>query len=296
MTTHRLFRILYCLLEKERVTAPELAQKMEVSVRTIYRDIDRLSGAGVPIYCNPGKGGGIFLMNSFVLDKSLLSEAEREDVLLSLQGLEALKGESQALEKLQSLFQANSENWIRVDFTDWRNQKYQADLFDIAKQAIFQKCLISFLYRGQEKEETRIVEPLQLVFKSQAWYLYGFCRSKQDFRFFKLSRVSQCQILSEKFERKAVQRSIIKEKVREELVRLKLKFDKSQAFRVYEEFSGQIRQDPDGNLLVETEFPKHSSLYSYLLSFLDCVEVIEPLEVRQELAQIVKTISQKYKT
>ena len=153
-------------------------------------------------------------MDSFVLDKSLLSEAEREDVLLSLQGLEALKGESQALEKLQSLFQANSENWMRVDFTDWRNQKYQADLFDIVKQAIFQKCLISFLYREQEKEETRIVEPLQLVFKSQAWYLYGFCRGKQDFRFFKLSRVSQCQILSEKFERKAGQRSIFKEKVR----------------------------------------------------------------------------------
>ena len=235
-------------------------------------------------------------MNSFVLDKSLLSEAEREDVLLSLQGLEALKGESQALEKLQSLFQASSENWIRVDFTDWRNQKYQADLFDIIKQAIFQKCLISFLYRGQEKEETRMVEPLQLLFKSQAWYLYGFCRKKQDFRLFKLSRVSQCQILPETFERKTVQLAINKEKVKEELVSLTLKFDKSQAFRVYEEFSGQIRQDPDGNLLVETEFPKHSSLYSYLLSFLDSVEVLEPLEVRQELAQIVKTISQKYKT
>jgi len=127
--------------------------------------------------------------------------------------------------------------------------------------------LISFLYRGQEKEEARIVEPLQLVFKSQAWYLYGFCRKKQDFRLFKLSRVSQCQILSEKFERKAVQRSINKEKVEEERVSLILKFDKSQAFRVYEEFSGQIRQDLAGNLLVETEFPKHSSLYSYLLSF-----------------------------
>ena len=134
------------------------------------------------------------------------------------------------------------------------------------------------------------------MFKSQAWYLYGFCRGKQDFRLFKLSRVSQCQILSEKFERKAVQRSIIKEKVKEQLVRLKLKFDKSQAFRVYEEFSGQIRQDPAGNLLVETEFPKHSSLYSYLLSLLDGVEVVEPLEVRQEFARIVKIISQKYKT
>ena len=134
------------------------------------------------------------------------------------------------------------------------------------------------------------------MFKSQAWYLYGFCRGKQDFRLFKLSRVSQCQILSEKFERKAVQRSIIKEKVKEELVRLKLKFDKSQAFRVYEEFSGQIRQDPAGNLLVETEFPKHSSLYSYLLSLLDGVEVVEPLEVRQEFARIVKIISQKYNT
>ena len=134
------------------------------------------------------------------------------------------------------------------------------------------------------------------MFKSQAWYLYGFCRGKQDFRLFKLSRVSQCQILSEKFERKAVQRSIIKEKVKEELVRLKLKFDKSQGFRVYEEFSGQIRQDPAGNLLVETEFPKHSSLYSYLLSLLDGVEVVEPLEVRQEFARIVKIISQKYKT
>ena len=141
-----------------------------------------------------------------------------------------------------------------------------------------------------------MVEPLQLLFKSQAWYLYGFCRKKQDFRLFKLSRVSQCQILPETFERKTVQLAINKEKVKEELVSLTLKFDKSQAFRVYEEFSGQIRQDPDGNLLVETEFPKHSSLYSYLLSFLDSVEVLEPLEVRQELAQIVKTISQKYKT
>ena len=95
MTESRLFKILYLLLEQGRTTAPELASLFEVSIRTIYRDVDKLSLAGIPIYCSPGKGGGIFLMKDFVLDKALFSESERDELLAALQGFQILTDSEQ---------------------------------------------------------------------------------------------------------------------------------------------------------------------------------------------------------
>ena len=129
MATKRLFDILYYLVEKRKATAPELAKKLNVSIRTIYRDIEWMSGAGIPVYCNSGKGGGIFLLNSFILDKGLLSTDEKEELMLAIQGLDALKGKGQVAEKLRALFQIKTEDWIRIDFSDWRGTKYQENLF-----------------------------------------------------------------------------------------------------------------------------------------------------------------------
>jgi len=144
MTQGRLLGIIYYLLGNGHATAPALAEKFEVSIRTIYRDVDRLSSVGIPIYCNPGKGGGIFLLDSFVLDKSLLSAQEQEELLLSVQGLQALREENQVLEKLQALFQIKMDNWLQIDFTDWRGQKYYQETFEQIKRGIFQRRPLLF--------------------------------------------------------------------------------------------------------------------------------------------------------
>lgn len=121
MQESRLFKIVYYLLEKGQATAPELAEKFEVSVRTIYRDIDALSGAGISIYAEAGRNGGIHLMNNFVLDKAVLSEEEKQEILVALQSINITKNNSssQTLQKLSAMFQLHSENWLEVDFSGW---------------------------------------------------------------------------------------------------------------------------------------------------------------------------------
>ena len=123
MRESRLFRIVYYLLQNGKATAPELAQKSEVSIRTIYRDIDAISSTGIPIYATQGKGGGIFILNDYTLDKSLLSEQEQEQMLTALQGMIATteKNSNELLTKLSGLFQIKSTNWIEVDFSDWEH-------------------------------------------------------------------------------------------------------------------------------------------------------------------------------
>ena len=178
MRESRLFRIVYYLLQNRKATAPELAQKFEVSIRTIYRDIDSISSAGIPIYATQGKGGGISILNDYTLDKSLFSEQEQEQMLTALQGMVATAEENsnELLTKLSGLFQINSTNWIEVDFSDWAHRTPQQDTFNIIKEAIFQKRVISFCYfSGKGNKEKRNVRPIRLVFKSKSWYLYSFC-------------------------------------------------------------------------------------------------------------------------
>lgn len=121
MEQGRLFKIVYHLLDKGRATAPELAEKFEVSVRTIYRDLDAISAAGIPIYTVQGKGGGIFILPEFVLEKSLLTPQEKEQILMALQGLAAVEDSrtDELLTKLGGLFRVQGANWIEVDFSDW---------------------------------------------------------------------------------------------------------------------------------------------------------------------------------
>lgn len=202
MLESRLFRIVYYLLQNGKATAPELAQKFEVSIRTIYRDIDALSSAGIPIYATQGKGGGISILNNYTLDKSLLSEQEQEQMLTALQGMTATigKNSSELLTKLSALFQIKSTNWIDVDFSDWAHRAPQQDIFNIIKEAIFQKKVISFCYFSRKgNKEKRTVKPIQLVFKSKSWYLYSFCLLRNDYRFFKLTRIRELELLSETF-------------------------------------------------------------------------------------------------
>lgn len=300
MQESRLFGIVYYLLEKGKATAPELAEKFEVSVRTIYRDIDAISGAGIPIYAAQGKGGGIFLLDDFVLDRLFLSSREKEQMMMALQGMTAVEGAGfeGLLTKLGGLFRSRTASWIEVDFSGWVKNAPGQDVFNAIKEAVFDRRVIAFLYFGGSGEMTRRrVEPLKLVFKDKDWYMYGYCLTREDYRFFKLTRIKDLEISADTYFRELsdavpIQKQIVSEAV----IRVKLKFDKAAAFRVYDEFSGQVTRDESGSLYVETDLPAHDGLYSYLLSFSDSVEVLGPQEVRDEMKRKVWNLQKKYKT
>ncbi len=296
MRDSRLFRILYYVLEKGKVTANELSEKFEVSVRTIYRDIDVISSAGIPIYATQGKGGGIEIADDFVLKKSLLSEKEQEQILVALKGLEGINKqyENELLTKLSAFFKIKNTNWIEVDFTNWQRGNEYDELFNDIKLAIINKNIIRFTYfSSNEKETSREVKPIRLLFKGWDWYVYTFCLLRNEFRYFKLSRIRDLKILDENFEDSYEDVVLIKEMKYKDTVRVKLKFDRKVAFRVYDEM-GDIKEDEQGNLYAEIELPNDYNLYNYIFSFGESVEVLEPIEIRNNIRDMINKMSRIY--
>ncbi len=193
MQESRLFRILYYLLDKGHATAPELAEKFEVSVRTIYRDVDAISSAGIPIYVTTGRNGGIQFLDDYVLDKSFFSDSEKLEILSSLQSLSAVQYPEvdTILKKLGAIFQIGLTDWIDVDFSRWGSvAESENRLFRQLKQAILENREITFDYHNSSGNSgKRNVYPYKLVYKDRAWYLNAFCLSRNESRLFRLSRI-----------------------------------------------------------------------------------------------------------
>lgn len=301
MQESRLFKILYYILENKKATAPELADKFEVSVRTIYRDIDTLSSAGIPIYATRGKGGGIFILDGFVMDRALLDEKDRQDILFGLQGLNAIDdvNANYLLSKLSSIFHLNGGDWIEVDFFDWKNNAEYHSKFEYLKNAILNKRLVTFeYYSGRGKIQNRSVEPLKIVVKKSNWYLYGFCRLRKDYRLFKFNRICKLQIKDTTFSRTAPPKVITGIEKNEETVLVSMKFSPHLAFRVYDEFSNEnVLKVTNDAIYAQIELPLNENiLCSYLMSFSDGVEVIEPKYIRNLIKQKIENMSKIYRT
>lgn len=300
MKENRYFQMVYLLLEKGQMTAPELAEYFEVSVRTIYRDIDILSSAGIPIYATQGKGGGISIQENFVLNKSVLSEQEQKQILMALQGNKIVEEEttSALLSKLSSMFQKQNTNWFEIDFSSWTKTGAGKETFQILQNAIFKSKQVSFrYYNGKGEAIKRIVEPLKLVFKTSDWYLYGFCTMRKDYRFFKLTRIRDLEMTNDEYKRSIPNQIFARvEKFEMETIPVTLLFDQSMSFRVYDKFDDEVTEQQDGSLLVETIMPNNELLFSYILSCGDQVEVISPQSIRHKISKRAKKIHQKYIT
>ena len=300
MQINRLFEIVYILLDKKIITANELSKYFEVSVRTIYRDIDTLSIAGIPIYTNKGKGGGISLIEDFVLNKSVLSEKEQNEILMSLQSLNAMKflDVEPVLKRLSTIFNKESSNWIQVDFSQWGSDDSEKEKFNIIKTAIISTKTVSFDYFSSYGEKTlRTVEPLKLVFKGQGWYLYGFCRLKDEFRIFKITRIRNMNLLNETFKRDIPIDiwSDGDEPYKNKMVTLILKIDKKMAYRLYDEFDEEnIVKNSDGSFTVAATFPEGDWIYGYVMSYGDYAEVIEPKHIREIIKRKFQDGLKKY--
>lgn len=258
-----------------------------------------ISAAGIPIYATQGKGGGISILPEYVIDNALLSDGEKEKIIMALQGI-AVTDETadDLLSKLGALFQTKAENWIEVDFSDWIKNNPDQDIFNSIKTAIFKKVLIAFSYFGNSGcYSERTVEPIKLVFKSKDWYLYGFCRLRNDFRFFKLTRIKNLILFEETFVRDVPVNLPTETSLKDgHLISVELKLSSEVSFRVYDEFTDGVTADQQGNLYVTADLPDNGVLFSYLLSFGDNVEILEPANVREQMKEKLISMLQKYET
>ncbi|MCL2574793.1 MAG: YafY family transcriptional regulator [Defluviitaleaceae bacterium] len=299
MQINRLFEIVYILINKKQVTANELANHFEVSKRTILRDIDTLATSGIPIYTTQGKGGGIFIQDNFVLNKTFISEKEQNQILFSLQSMSAtgLIEADKVLGRLRSLFDNPSKEWIEVDFSRWGHSAKDNIKFEILKNAIINEFAVSFDYLNAYGEtKGREVYPLKLSFKSKAWYLQSFCLTENDYRVFKFTRINNMVALDKSFDSNNYE--IPKIEPPEDtssvcFVAVKLLISPQAKFRIYDEFAeSDITVNKDGSLTLR--MAQGQWICDYILSYGTAVEVLEPQHIRDEILARIEKIKFKY--
>lgn len=307
MKIDRLVSIIMILLDKERIGAHELADMFEVSPRTIYRDIDAINMAGIPVRSTSGVGGGFEIMPQYKIDKKVFSAADLSAILMGLTSLSNMvRGDelANALAKVKSFIPADrvkeielKVNQIWIDLSPWTGNSSTQPYLEIIKSALQENKLLSFEYIAHHgKKTTRTVEPYQLVLKSSHWYLQGYCHKRNDFRLFRLSRMSNLQMHEETFAPRDYQNPVLDfADILQMIQKIKIRIHKSVMDRVldfcsYEDFS------PDGDEYYIVSFPFIENEYHYgiLLSFGDKCQCLEPLHIRTEMKRRIHNIAAIY--
>lgn len=312
---NRLLSIIYILMNKGTVTAKELSERFEVSVRTIYRDIDALSMAGIPVYTTKGRNGGIHLTEQFVLNKMLVSKKEQQQILAALASLRETGAheEEEILDKLGDFFMEKPANWVAIDFSDWSGRR--KELFNQIRDAILNRHAIQFDYYGQQGEMShRCAEPIQLLFKEYTWYVRAYCRTKQSMRLFKVLRMKRVVVLDETFdireaaatndrEKKALaadtskgcSNDYVDSPANDLIPEITLWIDKKEAYRVYDRFDEEeITVLPDGHFEIHYRCPLDDWVYGMILSFGPSVKVLAPTPVQEEIRRRIEKMAELY--
>ena len=308
MKVDRLVSIIMTLLDKERIGAQELADTFEVSPRTIYRDIEAINMAGIPIRSIPGVGGGFEIMPDYKLDKTVFSTADLSAILMGLSSLSSVVrgGElANALEKVKSFIPAEKakdieikSNQICIDLSSWTGNRTIRPYVKIIQAALQNHTLLSFAYTAHHGKKTiRTVEPYQLVLKGSRWYFQGYCRTRNDFRLFRVSRMSELQMKRETFIPRDFQKPILDfEEIAEAMqTDIKIRIHQSVLDRVLE-YCPYDRFVPDDDAYYIVNFPFIENEYHYdiLLGFGDKCECLEPLHIRAEMKRKIQNMAAIY--
>lgn len=298
MKIDRLIGILSILLQKKTVTAPYLAEKFEVSRRTINRDIENLCKAGIPVVTRQGIGGGISIIENYKIDRTLLTQKEMQDILTGLKSLDSISG-TNYYKCLMGKFSADNcekTEHIIIDLSGWDKQAVSQKI-DILKSAIENCRKISFKYFSPKGESRRSVEPYQIIFQWSHWYLWGFCEARNDYRMFKLARMDDLKCTDEFFEKR--ENSGFSRCDNWNIcnnIRATVKFDRSAKWKVIDDFGTQYPEyDENGNILLNHIWADKDALFHYVLSFGDKAEIIEPAVYRQEFLRLLENMTEKYK-
>ena len=299
MKLERMIGMLAVLLQKEKVTAPWLAEKFEVSRRTINRDIERLCMAGIPIVTSRGAGGGISIMEGYKIDRTLLTSSDMQAILAGLRSLDSVSGTGRYARLMDRLLPGASEllsgdSHILIDLSSW----YKAALapkIELLHEAIESGRLVSFSYHASSGESSRLVEPYDLIFQWAGWYLWGWCRTREEFRLFKLNRMTELAAFGLFEKRPAPLPDLSQERVFPAVFQVKARIEPEYRWRLIEEYgvdSFQVQED--GSLLFSFGFTDKTGIVGWIASFGGGAELLEPEELRCELVQFGENIRKRH--
>lgn len=300
MKLDRLMGILTVLLQNDRVTAPYLAEKFEVARRTIGRDIEALCQAGIPIITQQGGGGGISIAEGYKLDKSVLTADELSEIIAALKGIGSVSEKSQIERTLDKLTAKKDavifmREYIIIDLASHYKGSLTAKI-ELIKKAIHSLKLIEFNYYYEKGMTHRRIEPYFIIFQWTAWYVFGYCSNRQDWRLFKLTRLWKLQICEETY----ALRDIPPEKRDfgshftddKKLVAL---FEPSVKYQLIEAYGLQCYTETDnGKLRLTIGYTNTDYMIRWLLGFGNKVKVLEPADIADELKCIAKKILEQY--
>lgn len=301
MKIDRLIGILSILLQTDIVTAPYLAEHFEVSRRTINRDIEDLCKAGIPIVTRQGVNGGISIMEDYKIDKTLVNYAEMQDILAGLRSLDSVNGTNRYGKLMEKLSAGSSDfmvgnQSVLIDLSSWYKDSL-APKIELIRTAIERSRELEFIYYSPKDESLRCIEPYYLIFQWSSWYVWGWCRKREDFRLFKLNRMEKMRLTEQPFvKRKAPMPDLSNERIFPGGIKVKALFEPECKWRLIEEFGMDCFQEmEDGRLLFQADYTDVENLLSWLLTFGDKAVLLEPLEVREKIVDIAKNTQEKYR-
>lgn len=301
MKLDRLIGILTVLLQNERTTAPQLAVKFEVTRRTIGRDIDTLCQAGIPIVTYQGARGGISIAEGYKLDKSVLTSDELSGMITALKGIGSVSETAQIERILDKLGIRNEaivslQEPVIIDLASHYKGSLTSKI-TLIKQAILDKRLIQFDYYYEKGEMSRCIEPYIVVFQWMAWYVFGFCPQRQDFRMFKLTRLWNLELCEERYvsreipsERKSFNSYFIDDKKFVGLFHPSAKYQLIEAYGL-----NCFTETEEGKLRFEITYTNEDYIISWILAFGSKVKVIEPPDIAKKIKEIAENIVLNYK-
>ena len=301
MKIDRLIGILSILLQQDKVTAPYLAEKFEVSRRTINRDVEDICKAGIPLVTTQGQNGGISIMEGYRLDKTLLTSRDMQSILAGLRSLDSVAGTNRyqlLMEKLSVGSQEvlTSNDHIRIDLSSWYKSSL-APKIELIQNAIEACRLITFRYYSPKGEGEREIEPYLLIFQWSSWFVWGYCGQRGDYRLFKLNRMDKLCDTGVKFEKRQIPDcDCSPRRMYTASIHVKVRCAPQAKWRLIEEYGvACLREQEDGYLLFEWDFADRNSLFGWLLSFGEQIELLEPQEIREELAGMLDRMQRRYK-
>ena len=300
MKIDRLIGIITTLLQHDRITAPELAKRFEVSRRTIHRDIDDICAAGIPIITYQGGDGGIAIAEGFKLDKNVLTTDELQNILAGLKSIGSVSNTAQIENLIAKLVPGQKavisvKDSIIIDLAS----HYRSSLSEkitLIKTAIAENRLVRFQYYSEKGVTERTVEPCFITFKWTAWYLFAYCPERQNFRMFKLNRLWKQQLLDDIFVPRVIPTNgaELGDNFTDEN-EITVIFDKSMEYRLIEEYGPDCYQELNGgNLEFFGGYTNRDYIITWLLGFGDKARVKYPPDLAKEIQNIAKKIINNY--
>lgn len=300
MKIDRLIGIITLLLQRDKITAPELAERFEVSRRTINRDIEDICKAGIPLVTTQGYGGGISILDSYKIEKSFFTNDELQTVITALKGVDSIARDSYStriIDKLSAVdSRLNIDDILIIDLASHYKEPL-TNKIELIKSAIRNQYKISFNYHSERGDGLRIIEPYKIVFKWSAWYVFGFCIARDDYRLFKLNRLSDLKLGNEHFGKREIPAELLEFNDYFDVQNYSLKavFEPSEKYRLIDEYGTEcFSKNDDDKLYFERDFVSYQNMREWILSFGDKVTVLAPKKLRDDIVINAKNILDKH--